>query len=81
MKWDFDYLLHFAGGLAVAIILSFGSPVWGPFLMIPILGAYGWLREKIQHSFKRLTTHQWIEAMTWPLGALVGSCVSLAWTL
>ena len=80
-EWSWSYLLHFMGAMVIAIIVSFKSPVWVPFVMVPIVGVLMWYRERWQHPDRPLNLHNWIEAVTWPAGCLVGACISLAWAL
>jgi hypothetical protein len=83
MRWDWDYLWHFLPGLAVAMLGSIPGVVWLPFASVPLFVGAGYTREILQHLDDKpmLTLHRHIEALAWPLGALVGSLVSLAWTL
>lgn len=76
-------LLHLGGGFLVAIIMSPSSAWWLPFTSVPIMTGWGYLREWVQCRERRkpFTRHHHIEALAWGAGALVGSVVSLAWTL
>lgn len=91
-KWDWDYLWHFLGGLAInyilvvipltiikeAITISWGVPsfplMWGvPLIVILVITFAGYIREKSQHEWERLTAHQWLEALLWGAGAFIAA--------
>ena len=73
MKEFWNGVLHVVGGAAIAL-----SIMWVYWLAIPALAAVGFLREQAQHRdegfFGWITTHRMIEALEWPLGALI-ACV------
>jgi hypothetical protein len=84
-KWDWDYLWHTLMGFGVNAILIWmfwGLPWWFGFATSPAVFAGGYTREKIQHKWQRLEyPHQWIEALTWGVGALLAAICSLPLTL
>lgn len=81
-KWDWDYLWHFLGGLAITVVvlvlLELFAPI--PSWLVVVLGGVstvllaviGWVREKSQHEWNDLTPHQVAEAVLWPIGSAVG---------
>jgi hypothetical protein len=83
LKWDWDYLVHFAIGLGVTAAIEVGLyfaslPVWLAALMVPSATIAGMLREKQQHPIDPLTPHQWAEGLLFGAGsavALVGLAV------
>ena len=81
LKWDWDYLVHFAGGLAINAA-NLGLNVyedrasWFELLMVGLAGVFvlavfGNVREKIQHHWEPLSLHQRIEAWLWAFGGLL----------
>lgn len=85
---DLGWLWHGLGGFGITAVVSVGVffahwPAWVPFLMVPMLGVGGYVRERLQHigDPDPMTPHRWIEALAWPLGGIIGACVSLGWTL
>jgi hypothetical protein len=78
MKWDWDYLLHFLGGASIVAITVFASPWWAPFIFALIIEAWGFIREKMQHDWEKLSPHQHIEAHCWGLGGLASALAGLA---
>jgi len=77
MKEVWNAILHVLGGALIAL-----SIMWVYWLAIPALAVVGFLREQAQHRdegfFGWITKHRMIEAMEWPLGALIGC---LVWTV
>ncbi len=76
-NWDWDYALHVLGGLGLGglfcLPVFFGWTAWIAAAGVPLITAFGYLREKMQHDFNRLSQHQWIEAITWGIGALLAT--------
>jgi hypothetical protein len=90
-KWDWDYVWHALGGLAingllVVLPLAFFSHViahaWAiPFAVMLLVTAGGFVREKIQHDWESLSAHQFLEGALWGVGALVSASLGLIWLL
>ena len=82
MKFDYDYLLHFLGGMGLGgiacVTVFLGWSIVVPLVAVVGIGIFGYLREKSQHEFHPLTLHQWVEALTWPAGA-ASALISLLW--
>jgi hypothetical protein len=79
VSWDSDYALHFLGGAVICAILVVAGPWWWlPFAMVLLLAIWGYVREKDQHGWEKLTLHQWTEAVLWPIGGLCASVAGLA---
>jgi hypothetical protein len=83
MRWDWDYLLHWLGGYAIATaagILSSLPDGVSYFTWLSMagatgaLGVWGWARERWQERTSKgdeagpLSLHQWLEATAWPMG-------------
>lgn len=77
MKWDWDYALHVLGGLGLGglfcLPVFFGGSTWIAAFGVVAITTFGYFREKVQHDFDRLSLHQWVEAVTWGIGALLAT--------
>ena len=68
MKRDLGWLWHTLAGAALAAVAVLPVPWW---LVLPALLAAGFAREVVQHDWW-LSLHQWVEAVAWPLGGMLG---------
>jgi hypothetical protein len=66
---DLGWLWHALAGLALGAAAAALGTLWGVGLL---LLAFGYLREQAQHGWL-LTPHQWLEAIAWAAGGLVGA--------
>lgn len=80
LKFDWDYVIHWAVGLGVVLLVSISKLTVLTFCMAALLLPLGWIREKRQHSWEELTPHQIAEAWLWFAGGITGACVALLWT-
>ena len=72
---DLGALWHALGGLAIGALAGLFGWIAAAGVLVA-LAAGGWLREAIQHD-PALTGHQWLEAMSWPIGGALGAALSL----
>ena len=71
MTRDFGALWHALAGFVLAAAATFaGGPVPGAIAVGALLG-FGLAREWWQHD-RTLSRRQWLEALAWPAGGMLG---------
>lgn len=63
------WLLHLGVGAALGFLAAYAGTLVG---VVGLLFVLGFLREQAQHDW-RLTAHQWLEALAWGVGGLLGA--------
>lgn len=73
---DPGWLWH---GLAAAVLGAGAMYIGSLASVVTLMLVLGYLREQAQHGWQLSWPHQWVEALAWPVGGLLGALVARRW--